>query len=78
MSVKDVIIRITAELGACFLCAKMNIAMQVREDHVHYIKNWLSVLKQDKKAIFTAASKASAAVEYLDSLEKLTLLDKVS
>jgi antirestriction protein ArdC len=29
----------------------------------------LSVLKGDKKAIFTAASKAQAAVDYLQSLQ---------
>ena len=33
-----------------------------------YIASWLEVLKGDKRAIFTAASKASQAAEYLQSL----------
>ena len=31
------------------------------EDHACYVKHWLRVLKQDKRAIFTAASPASKA-----------------
>jgi antirestriction protein ArdC len=37
-------------------------------DHASYIANWLSVLKSDKKAIFTAASKAQQAANYLTVL----------
>ena len=36
-----------------------------REDHAAYIASWLKVLKNDKRAIFTAASKAQAAVDYM-------------
>jgi antirestriction protein ArdC len=54
-----------AELGAAFLCADLGITPEPRLDHACYIKNWLSVLKNDKKAIFTAASKASQAAQYL-------------
>jgi antirestriction protein ArdC len=38
---------------------------EVREDHAAYIANWLIVLKNDKRAIFTAASYAQRAAEYL-------------
>lgn len=69
---------LVAELGACFLCAKMDLSVQVREDHVQYIQHWLNVLKKDKKAIFTAASKATQAVDYLDSLQNSMKLQKVS
>jgi len=34
-----------------------------------YIQGWLSVLRQDKRALFTAASKASAASDYLFKLQ---------
>lgn len=34
-----------------------------------YIADWLRVLKDDKRAIFTAASHASKATEYLHGLQ---------
>jgi antirestriction protein ArdC len=34
-----------------------------------YLASWLSVLKADKKAIFTAASKASEAAAFLAALQ---------
>ena len=59
---------LVAEMGAAFLCADLGITPETREDHAAYIAAWLEVLKGDKKAIFTAASKASAAAEYLEAL----------
>ena len=59
---------LVAEMGAAFLCADLGITAEVREDHASYIASWLEVLKGDKKAIFTATSKASAAAEYLQGL----------
>lgn len=56
---------LVAELGAAFLCGDLGIAPQPREDHACYIKHWLTVMKADKKAIFTAASKASEAANWL-------------
>lgn len=58
-----------AELGAAFLCSDLQITASPRIDHAQYLATWLSVLKADKKAIFTAASKASAAADYLASLQ---------
>lgn len=60
---------LVAELGAAFLCADLGITPSVREDHASYIRNWLTVLKSDKKAIFTAASKASEAANWLMAKE---------
>lgn len=56
---------LVAELGAAFLCADLGIAAEPRDDHAAYIRNWLTVLKSDKKAVFTAASKASEAAGWL-------------
>ena len=56
---------LVAELGAAFLCTELGISPQPRQDHACYINNWLQVLKQDSKAIITAASQASKASEYL-------------
>lgn len=62
---------LVAELGAAFLCADLYISQTPREDHAAYIKSWLDVLKADKRAIFTAASKAAQAAEWLQSLGTL-------
>ena len=58
-----------AELGSAFLCAELGITPQPRLDHAQYIQSWLRVLKGDKRAIFTASSKASQAADYLASLQ---------
>lgn len=60
---------LVAELGAAFLCADLNITPDIRDDHAAYIGHWLKILKDDKRAIFTAASHASKAAEYLHSLQ---------
>ena len=60
---------LVAELGAAFLCADLGITPELREDHAGYIDNWLRVLKGDKRAIFTAASLASKAVDFLHGLQ---------
>lgn len=60
---------LVAELGAAFLCAALGITPEVRGDHADYIGNWLEVLKSDKRAIFTAASHAQRAVDYLHDLQ---------
>ena len=60
---------LVAELGAAFICADLGITPEPREDHASYIKSWLAALKSDKKAIFTAAAKASQAAKWLFDLE---------
>jgi antirestriction protein ArdC len=40
-----------------------------REDHAHYLKSWIAVLKADNRAIFTAASQAQKAADYLQGLQ---------
>ena len=59
-----------AEMGAAFLCAQLGLTPEVREDHAAYLDHWLKVLKADKKAIFTAASQAQKACEFLFSLQR--------
>ena len=56
---------LVAELGAAFLCADLRVWNEPRADHAAYIASWLRVLKGDKRAIFTAASKAQAAADFL-------------
>jgi antirestriction protein ArdC len=54
-----------AELGAAFLCGDLGITVEPRPDHADYIGHWLRILKADRKAIFTAASAANKASEFL-------------
>lgn len=56
---------LVAELGAAFLCADLGLSPEPRLDHAGYIESWLKVLKDDTRAIFTAAGKAQAAVDWL-------------
>lgn len=62
---------LVAELGASFLCAALAITPEPRGDHAAYLGHWLSVLKEDKKAIFSAASHAQKAVDFLHSLQPI-------
>ncbi|TCN28630.1 hypothetical protein EV184_11211 [Sinorhizobium americanum] len=61
-----------AELGSCFLCADLGIApeLEPRPDHASYLQSWLTVLSNDKWAIFHAAAHAQRAVSYLHGLQR--------
>ncbi|HEX3147014.1 MAG TPA: zincin-like metallopeptidase domain-containing protein [Gemmataceae bacterium] len=60
---------LVAELGSAFLAADLGITPQVMPEHASYLAAWLKVLKADNKAIFTAASHASKAAEYLHGFQ---------
>lgn len=60
---------LVAELGSAFLCADLQITPEVRENHASYIESWLKVLKSDKRAVFSAASHASKAVDFLHGMQ---------
>jgi antirestriction protein ArdC len=55
-----------AELGAAFLCAEFGFDGDIR--NAGYIGNWIELLKSDKRAFFTACSRASKAADYLRGL----------
>ena len=61
---------LVAELGSAFLSADLDLTPQVREDHASYIASWIKVLKDDKRAIFSAASHAQRAADFLHGLQK--------
>jgi antirestriction protein ArdC len=61
---------LVAELGSAFLSADLELTPEVRDDHAAYIDNWLEVLKRDKRAVFTAASHAQKAADFLHGLQK--------
>jgi antirestriction protein ArdC len=56
---------LVAELGAAFLCSELGLPTDPRTDHAPYISSWLKALKNDKRAIFTAAAKAQDAVDWM-------------
>ena len=57
---------LVAELTAAFLCAEFSLDGDLR--HAGYIASWFGMLKADKRAFFTAASKAQSAADYLRRL----------
>ncbi|RED25559.1 antirestriction protein ArdC [Rhodopseudomonas thermotolerans] len=61
---------LVAELGSAFLSADLELTPEVRDDHAAYIASWLEVLKRDKRAIFTAASYAQRAADFLHGLQQ--------
>jgi antirestriction protein ArdC len=55
-----------AELGAAFLCSEFGFDTTTR--NAAYIQNWIELLRSDNRALFTAASQASKAADYLRQL----------
>jgi antirestriction protein ArdC len=58
-----------AELTASYVLADLSIAHHPRSDHAAYIASWLELLKDDPKAIFTAASKAQQAADWMHACQ---------
>lgn len=56
---------LVAELGAAFVCANLELTPELRDDHASYLAHWLKVLKEDRRAIFTAAAHAQRAADFL-------------
>ena len=61
---------LVAELGSAFLSADLELTPEEREDHAAYIGSGIKVLKNDKRAIFTAASHAQRAADFLHGLQQ--------
>lgn len=60
---------LVAEIGSAFLSADLGVTPDIRDDHASYIASWLKVLKNDKRAIFSAASHAQRAATFLHELQ---------
>jgi antirestriction protein ArdC len=56
---------IIVELLSAMVCADLGLAVEPRPDHAAYIASWLKVLKNDKRAIFTAAGKAQQIADWM-------------
>ena len=55
---KNSIFALNTHTSYPFLCADLSLMPETREDHAAHIASWLKALKNDKKAIFVAASHA--------------------
>tara|TARA_R110000822_G_scaffold43512_2_gene117356 strand:- start:850 stop:1713 length:864 start_codon:yes stop_codon:yes gene_type:complete len=69
---------LVAELGSVFLCVELQVTAEPRADHAKYLNSWIKGLKDDKKMIIQASSKASKAVEYLKELQETEQLQAVA
>lgn len=47
---------VIVELTSSFIMADLGIAHRARAEHAAYIASWIEILKDDPRAIFTAAS----------------------
>ena len=56
---------ISVELLSGMILADLGIAHHPRPDHAAYVASWLQVLKDDPRAIFTAAGKAQQAADWM-------------
>ena len=57
-----------AELGSAFLNADLGIIASTLQDHADYLVSWVKILKENKKAILTAAAQASKAHAFIKGL----------
>jgi len=61
---------LVAEFSAAFMCAIIGISNEDSEaQSASYLKGWAQVIKEDKRLIVSAASKAQRAVEYIRSCQ---------
>ena len=58
-----------AEIASVFLAAERGIPHDP-EHHAAYVANWIKALRDDKNAVFRAASDAAKATDYLLALER--------
>jgi antirestriction protein ArdC len=54
-----------AELTSSFVMADLGLACGAQPESAAYLLSWLKVLRNDTRAIFTAASKAQAAADWM-------------
>ena len=64
-----------AEFGSAFLLAMFGLSAEPREDHAHYLANWLQVLRDEPNALQEASIKAQAASKMLIEKMKAVLED---
>jgi antirestriction protein ArdC len=56
---------LVAQIGACFLASLSGCTMANFENDVAYIQHWMSRLRNDKRLLLSASSKAQQAVDFI-------------
>lgn len=56
---------LVAEIGSIFLASQLGIEKEPTPNHAKYLNGWIKGLKDNKKALFTAFSKAQAAADFI-------------
>ena len=54
---------LVAELASAFLCAKVRLDGSLLENAASYLQGWLTVLREDPKALVIAAAQAQRAAD---------------
>lgn len=60
-----------ADIGAGFVAGYLGYDYQFSKNNLAYLKSWLKVLKNDKRAIFKACSEAQKAFDYLLTFQEI-------
>jgi antirestriction protein ArdC len=71
-SAKYAMDEVVCELTSSFVLADLGIAHRPRAEHAAYIASWLKALKDDPRAIFTAASKAQQAADWMHAQQPVS------
>ena len=61
---------LVAELTSCYLCGNADILPTIQDNSVAYIQSWTKKLRDDKKLIISACSKATKAADYILNISK--------
>lgn len=56
---------LVAEISAAMVMADLGLACTPRPDHAAYLTSWLTTLRHDPRAIFTAAAQAQATTDWI-------------
>jgi antirestriction protein ArdC len=63
---------VIAEITASFVCARLGLASEPRIDHAQYIAHYMSMMRDDPRAIFKCAADAARAADYLFAFSEPT------
>jgi antirestriction protein ArdC len=58
---------LVAELGSVFLASDLSVPSRI-SNHASYVKSWLEQMKEDRRAVFRAASAGAKACDFLKKL----------
>lgn len=60
---------LVAETGSAILSVMLGVVKQPTPDHAKYLNCWKQIIQNNPKAIFTAFSKSTQAIDFLNNLQ---------